>query len=73
MHLEKILEYNKKTSRPIIIILGSWHLRKESLLRKKLNNYKMIIPCDKDNKILFEPVKEGTIKYNEVVSNGIKD
>ena len=69
IHLDKILEYTKKTSRPIIIILGSWHLREGSLLRKKLKNYKLILPCDKNNKALFEPTKDKDIQYKEVISN----
>lgn len=68
-HLDKILEYNKKTSRQIIVILGSWHLREGSLLRKKLKNYKLILPCDKNNKPLFEPTNDKDIKYREMISN----
>ncbi len=69
LHLNKILEYNKKTSRPIIIILGSWHLREKSFLRKKLKNYKLILPYDKNNKPLFEPTNDKDIKYKEIISN----
>lgn len=69
IHLNKILEYNKKTSRPIIIILGCWHLREESLLRKKLKNYKIISPLDKNGKVLLAPNKNKEIKYGEIISN----
>src|SRR3989344_3485016 len=41
LHLSKILEYKSKTKRPLVIILGCWHLRENSLLRKKLKNYKI--------------------------------
>ena len=71
-HLDKILEYKKKTSSPIIVILGCWHLREESLLRKKLKNYKLILPCDEKDKPLFAPDKKREIKYIEIVSNDIK-
>lgn len=69
-HLDKILEYDKKTFRPIIVILGSWHLRKNSLLRKKLKNCKIILPCDKNNKPLFKPPKDKNVKYLEIIQNG---
>ncbi len=71
-HLDKILEYKKKTSRPIIIIIGCWHLREGSLLRNKLKNYKLVLPCDESNKPIFEPNKGKGIKYIEIVYNDIK-
>jgi len=69
-HLNKILEYKKKTSYPLVIIVGCWHLREGSLLRKKLKNYKLILPCDKNNKPLFAPNDDKNIKYLEIVSDG---
>ncbi|GEM_PF-1331430 len=71
-HLSKILEYKKKTSRPIVIILGCWHLREESLLRKGLKNYKIIAPIDKNGKILFASAKNKEIGYGEIISNDTK-
>ena len=67
-HLSKILEYKSKTKRPIIIILGCWHLRKDSLLRKRLKNYKIIAPLDENGEVLFEPSNK-EIKYGEIISN----
>lgn len=74
-HLSKILEYKEKTIKPLVIILGCWHLRKNSLLRKKLKNYKIIAPLDKNGEVLFEPDEKEKIKYGEIISNGteIKD
>ena len=73
-HLNKILEYQGKTSRPLVIIVGCWHLRKSSLLRKKLKNYKIIIPSDEKGNPLFSPkeVKEVNITLNVKYSLGIK-
>ena len=68
-HLSKILEYKSKTKLPITIILGCWHLRKDSLLRKRLNNYKIIAPLDENGEVLFEPSNK-EIKYGEIISNG---
>ena len=68
-HLNEILKYRNKTSRPLVIILGCWYLRKNSLLRKQLSNYKLILPCDKNNKPLFAPNNDKNIKYKEIVSN----
>jgi hypothetical protein len=67
-HLSKILEYKSRTKKPLIIILGCWHLRKNSLLRKKLNNYKIIAPLDESGEVLFEPSNK-EIKYGEIISN----
>ncbi len=72
-HLDKILGYRKKTSRPIIIILGSWHLRENSFLRNKLKNYKLILPCDKKNNLLFKPSDDKNIKYLEIISDDTKN
>ncbi len=69
-HLSKILEYTQKTSKPILVILGCWHLRKDSYLRKKLKSYKIIAPLDSQGEILFEPTKKRKIKYGEIIYNG---
>ena len=68
LHLSKILEYKSKTKRPLVIILGCWHLRENSLLRKKLKNYKIIAPLDENGEVLFEP-NNSEIKYGEIISN----
>ena len=68
-HLSKILEYKSKTKLPLIIILGCWHLRKDSLLRKKLKDYKIIAPLDENGEVLFE-LNNKEIKYGEIISNG---
>jgi len=67
-HLSKILEYKSKTKLPIVIILGCWHLRKDSLLRRRLKNYKIIAPLDENGEVLFEPGNK-EIKYGEIISN----
>ncbi len=71
-HLSKILEYKEKTTKPLVIILGCWHLRTNSLLRKKLKNYKIIAPIDKNGKVLFQPGEREKIKYGEIISNDAK-
>lgn len=71
-HLSKILEYKEKTNKPLVIIIGCWHLRENSLLRKKLRNYKIITICDKNGKILLGPKKGEKIKYCEITKNGSK-
>lgn len=68
LHLSKILDYKSKTKHPLVIILGCWHLREDSLLRKKLKNYKIIAPLDENGKVLFEPNSKD-IKYGEIISN----
>lgn len=53
--IRMIKNFKNKTKKPIVVILGSWHLREDSPLMKSFNNYKVIFPCDKENKLLFEP------------------
>ena len=69
LHLKKILEYKEKTDKPIIILLGSWHLREHSLLRDSLTNYKIFFPCDKKGNLLIEPPKDKNITYCEIIKN----
>ncbi len=71
-HLSKILDYKEKTNRPLVVILGCWHLRESSLLRKKLKSYKIIAPIDDKGKVLFAPNKNNEIKYGEIISNDTK-
>lgn len=68
-HLKKILEYKEKTNKPLIIILGSWHLRENSLLRNFLNNYKIFFPCDEKGHLLIEPSESKKINYCEIIKN----
>jgi hypothetical protein len=49
--------------------VGSWHLRENSFLRKKLKNYNIIMPCDKEGNPLFAPDKKKKFKYKEIISN----
>ena len=64
--LKMIKDFKKKTEKPIIIIVGSWHLRKDSLLMKSLDNYKVIFPCDSKGSLLIEPPKnKNNISYCE--------
>ncbi len=69
-HLSKILEYKEKTIKPLVIIIGCWHLRASSLLRERLNNYKIIAPLNKDGEVLFDPNEKEKIKYGEIISKG---
>lgn len=71
-HLSKILEYRRKTSLPIVVILGCWHLREGSLLREKLKNYKIIAPLGGDGEVLFAPSKNKDVKYGEMISDDYK-
>ncbi len=67
-HLSKILEYKLKTNSPMVVIVGCWHLRKDSLLRKRLKNYKIIAPLDENGEVLFEPTSK-KFNWGEIISN----
>lgn len=68
-HLKMLKKYEGKSNKPIIVILGSWHLRDDSLIIKNINNCKIIFPCDKDGTLLIEPPKNGEVKYCEKIKN----
>lgn len=71
-HFSKILEYQKKSLKSLVIIVGCWHLREDSFLRENLKDYKIIAPCNNQGKILLGPKKGVKIKYCEIISNGVK-
>jgi len=66
LHIKKINEYKTKTNKPLVIILGAWHLREDSLIRKYFNRFKIIYPSDKSGKLVIEPTDEEII-YNEYI------
>ncbi|MDO8516636.1 MAG: hypothetical protein Q7S33_00780 [Nanoarchaeota archaeon] len=72
-HISKIKEYLNKTNKPLLIIVGSWHLRKNSHLRKNFSNYKVIYPSNLKGKLLTKPPKNiKDFKYSEE-TNEIKN
>jgi kynurenine formamidase len=64
-HLEKLREYQEKSSRPILVFLGAWHLRKEGLIRENIKNSKFIVLKTKKGQEVYEPVREEVI-YEEI-------
>lgn len=67
LHIEKIREYSAKTKKPILIILGSWHLREGSPLLKEFKNYALIVPVNSKEEILFSPPKKDEkISYRKI-------
>ncbi len=71
-HLARILEYKEKTAYSLVVVIGCWHLRKNSFLRKNLKNYKIIAPLDENGEVLFEPDNNKEIKFGELISNDDK-
>jgi len=69
-HLDILKEFENKSENPILVLIGAWHLRENSLIMKSLRNYKVIFPCDKNGKILIKPSKIGDIQYCMRVKNG---
>ncbi len=65
-HLSVIRKYAKISKKPLIIILGTWHLQENSTLLKALDNYVVIYPSDnKGNIVLEPPKKEMKITYKQ--------
>lgn len=69
LHLRKILEYKKRTNKPLVIIVGSWHLQTDSLIMSQLNNYRILFPCDKEGNLLIGPSENKKINYCEKIKN----
>jgi hypothetical protein len=69
-HLEVLKKFENKSEKPILVLIGSWHLRENSLIMRSLKNYKIIFPCDKNCKILMKPSKTGDVSYCTRVKNG---
>jgi len=66
-HVKIIKKYLKETNKPIILLLGAWHLREDSLIRKSFKGYKIIFPSDEKGDMLIEPQKKSyNIKYGEL-------
>ena len=60
--IQKYLDISKK---PILVITGAWHLRKESPLRD-FSRYLLIIPTDKNGELILGPPEDGFIKFTEI-------
>lgn len=58
LHLKKIKEYPDS-----VIILGSWHLRKDSVLRKELNNITIYGPVDEQGNLLLKPAENARFAH----------
>jgi uncharacterized iron-regulated protein len=69
-HLKILKKFEKESEKPILVLIGAWHLRENSLIMKSLKNYKVIFPCDKNDKILIKPSKAGDVHYCVRVKNG---
>lgn len=57
--IETIKEYLKKTNRPIVVSVGSWHLRENSDLRNAFDYYKICYLADNDGKVIISPPQKG--------------
>ena len=54
-HYQLILKYASLTSKPLVILLGTWHLQKKSILMNRIPNYLVIYPVNEKGIILLEP------------------
>ncbi|MEA3378870.1 MAG: hypothetical protein U9Q69_04490 [Nanoarchaeota archaeon] len=57
---ELIKRYNKKTNKPLVIIIGSWHLRSSTPLLQDLQNYVLIYPSI-NGELIYEPTDKKII------------
>ena len=62
-HIFIVNKYLKLSQRPIIVIIGCWHLKEKSKLRKSFKGSKIIVPVDNNNKLLIGPKEINKIRY----------
>ena len=73
-HLSVLKKYTALTTKPIVVILGSWHLRDGSPLMEDLDNYIVFYPSDDMGNILLAPPENPSIvKYGVRMKGGKKD
>lgn len=73
-HINTIKKYLCLSRKPIIVLIGAWHLRRNSVLMKSLNNFKAIYPCDPKNRLLTKPIKNTKlVRYCEYIKNDKKN
>lgn len=67
-HIRIIKKYLKKTEDiPLIVIIGTWHLRDGSNLMKTFKNCRIIFPCDKKGDLLIKPKGNKEVFYREKI------
>ncbi len=62
-----INRYAKRSTLPVVVIIGAWHLRTGSPLLKGLHHSTLIIPVDAAGNLLVEPPMNGTAHFREQV------
>ena len=67
-HISLINKYIKLTKKYIVVIIGCWHLKENSSLRKNFKGSTIIFPVDNINQILVEPKEIKRIKYLELIN-----
>jgi len=66
-HIEKIKEYENKSSKPILVFLGAWHLREDGLIVKEFQNSKIIFPANKKGELVLEPTKDEIVYREKII------
>lgn len=63
--ISMVKRYLQKTRKPLVVIVGAWHLRNGAPLRTAFNQYTLIYPCDTQGKMLVGPA--GYIEFRILV------
>jgi hypothetical protein len=56
--IKKISENSGKSKRPVLVFIGSWHLRKNGPIYSRFKNCKIIFPANKRGELVIEPTQE---------------
>ncbi len=65
--IKKIKEYKNKSSKPILVFLGVWHLKEDSLIINEIKNSKIIFPANKKGDLVLEPTKDKIVYMEKVI------
>lgn len=54
-HLSCIKKYAALSKKPLVILVGTWHLQETTPVMKALSNYCVVYPCKADGSLLISP------------------
>jgi len=60
-HLKFIRKF-EKSLKPVVVVIGAYHLRPKSPILKSVKNALVIQPCDEKNNLVYEPTQK-KLKY----------
>ncbi len=57
-HVKMVGKFLEISRRPLVVILGAWHLRRNSQIRKSFDHYKLVYLSNPKGEMVLGPTKE---------------